>query len=100
MKQRLNACGRHHKGLRIDSKDAELPFVPHPVPVDPVQIPGTHSAGCDGEAAALLAFEKSRVRFLELGRAGANAIFKLGIEPRSEERRVGKECRSRWSPYH
>src|SRR5579859_1484382 len=23
-----------------------------------------------------------------------------GIEARSEERRVGKECRSRWSPYH
>ena len=23
-----------------------------------------------------------------------------GIEDRSEERRVGKECRSRWSPYH
>src|SRR6266542_6723377 len=22
------------------------------------------------------------------------------IRPRSEERRVGKECRSRWSPYH
>ena len=22
------------------------------------------------------------------------------IEVRSEERRVGKECRSRWSPYH
>src|SRR2546422_3424087 len=22
------------------------------------------------------------------------------FEPRSEERRVGKECRSRWSPYH
>ena len=22
------------------------------------------------------------------------------IEYRSEERRVGKECRSRWSPYH
>ena len=21
-------------------------------------------------------------------------------EERSEERRVGKECRSRWSPYH
>src|SRR4030042_2639701 len=28
--------------------------------------------------------------------------MKLGIAPqgRSEERRVGKECRSRWSPYH
>ena len=24
-------------------------------------------------------------------------IFRV---PRSEERRVGKECRSRWSPYH
>src|ERR1039457_3461084 len=24
----------------------------------------------------------------------------LGIIVRSEERRVGKECRSRWSPYH
>src|SRR5258707_8155228 len=23
-----------------------------------------------------------------------------GAEQRSEERRVGKECRSRWSPYH
>ena len=22
------------------------------------------------------------------------------IQVRSEERRVGKECRSRWSPYH
>ena len=27
---------------------------------------------------------------------------RLGYKPvkRSEERRVGKECRSRWSPYH
>ena len=24
----------------------------------------------------------------------------LGRAERSEERRVGKECRSRWSPYH
>src|SRR2546430_16711999 len=24
----------------------------------------------------------------------------LGLLDRSEERRVGKECRSRWSPYH
>ena len=23
-----------------------------------------------------------------------------GVLTRSEERRVGKECRSRWSPYH
>ena len=24
----------------------------------------------------------------------------VGSKSRSEERRVGKECRSRWSPYH
>ena len=26
--------------------------------------------------------------------------MKTFYEKRSEERRVGKECRSRWSPYH
>ena len=24
----------------------------------------------------------------------------IDVDKRSEERRVGKECRSRWSPYH
>src|SRR5260221_12059578 len=29
------------------------------------------------------------------------AGMQMSVEaPRSEERRVGKECRSRWSPYH
>src|SRR5215813_9499852 len=27
-------------------------------------------------------------------------VAKQATEARSEERRVGKECRSRWSPYH
>src|SRR3712207_2557462 len=27
-------------------------------------------------------------------------VSKYAVELRSEERRVGKECRSRWSPYH
>ena len=26
--------------------------------------------------------------------------FRDWLKSRSEERRVGKECRSRWSPYH
>ena len=33
-----------------------------------------------------------------------NDITKMNVDAivnaRSEERRVGKECRSRWSPYH
>ena len=30
----------------------------------------------------------------------SSAIYGLSRQLRSEERRVGKECRSRWSPYH
>ena len=34
-------------------------------------------------------------------RDGADAVLiNAGAQLRSEERRVGKECRSRWSPYH
>ena len=32
-------------------------------------------------------------------RLGVNLFLAID-EERSEERRVGKECRSRWSPYH
>src|SRR6266511_1573281 len=51
-------------------------------------------------------------RYLEGMEAGADAFITKPIdmdelrarlkaaERRSEERRVGKECRSRWSPYH
>src|SRR5256886_10340957 len=33
-------------------------------------------------------------------KAGADSLTASRPDPRSEERRVGKECRSRWSPYH
>ena len=36
---------------------------------------------------------------IEVMSAFTSAEVKEG-EARSEERRVGKECRSRWSPYH
>src|SRR2546421_4033703 len=41
----------------------------------------------------------STVRLMYSGRDEIST-FKEGSEQRSEERRVGKECRSRWSPYH
>ena len=34
------------------------------------------------------------------GEYGIVALEPAWIKSRSEERRVGKECRSRWSPYH
>ena len=32
--------------------------------------------------------------------AGKPQALEVGVGAGSEERRVGKECRSRWSPYH
>src|SRR2546427_11111043 len=37
---------------------------------------------------------------LELPACPADALALDASRSRSEERRVGKECRSRWSPYH
>ena len=34
-----------------------------------------------------------------VGKTTIAQAFRFGLY-RSEERRVGKECRSRWSPYH
>ena len=36
---------------------------------------------------------------IEVGETPQKALIRE-IKERSEERRVGKECRSRWSPYH
>ena len=37
---------------------------------------------------------------LALSKLGVIAFSSTADPERSEERRVGKECRSRWSPYH
>ena len=44
-----------------------------------------------------------QIALLLLAVAGVWAIVEIALtlrKTRSEERRVGKECRSRWSPYH
>src|SRR2546429_1377741 len=40
------------------------------------------------------------LRRLAAPAVAAGGIVTAGRIARSEERRVGKECRSRWSPYH
>ena len=52
--------------------------------------------GAGGAAAALFALHE--LGFMPDG-PGIPPGFQLK-RARSEERRVGKECRSRWSPYH
>ena len=42
----------------------------------------------------------SNVDVLSLTENGTYTGYGLSNSDRSEERRVGKECRCRWSPYH
>ena len=47
-----------------------------------------------GKASCLLAFDESIALMHKI------KTMRYFQTERSEERRVGKECRSRWSPYH
>src|SRR5438270_546658 len=52
-------------------------------------------------AMGIITQKMAAFRAVILGTLVAMAAFAiLALYPRSEERRVGKECRSRWSPYH
>ena len=48
--------------------------------------------------------DSDRLRLIGFSEATSTILFVVHVErttlTRSEERRVGKECRSRWSPYH
>ena len=46
-------------------------------------------------------FDEDRAELLSsMQENGIGRIINVSANLRSEERRVGKECRSRWSPYH
>src|SRR5258708_39270095 len=51
----------------------------------PLRSPRADARVCSGTSKGMMEAEKGSVEL---------------VTARSEERRVGKECRSRWSPYH
>src|SRR2546422_7327775 len=73
-----------------------LPISPRPAAADKVveQRMGALLESLPAREQEILA-----MRFGLKGR-DAHTLEDIGAALRSEERRVGKECRSRWSPYH
>src|SRR2546422_10902725 len=87
---------------RVFADDVNLPASPQltafsdllPIPAEPQEVEPFSSPGCQD-------FIVKGTRFFELHEEERTVQVhsELGRK-RSEERRVGKECRSRWSPYH
>ena len=80
------------KSLRaiFSRKSEELPA---PIALDSFEI-DSHIGGFSGRTSSVLNW-RSLIRFL-----GKEEVTTAVSVNRSEERRVGKECRSRWSPEH
>ena len=73
---------------------ADLPDREHLVP--------THESVVRRQQTFGYTHEELRLLVSPMARTGGEALGSMGTDTpiRSEERRVGKECRSRWSPYH
>ena len=78
----------------IVTQDADLEY-------DPVELTGLLEPIRRGRADAVYGsrFQGGPRRVLFFWHSIGNHLLTL-LSNRSEERRVGKECRSRWSPYH
>ena len=77
----------------VEFPDNDLPNIKDALEVD------NHGKKCIMEAAQHIG--NNTVRCIMLAASeGLSRDMEVVPTGRSEERRVGKECRSRWSPYH
>ena len=102
----LRARNRHQR-VDGDGLDAELlQRDRHVKTIFPSIAHADDAAGADAEAFFLRHLDCFNAVIVRVARAdlGEEAAARLDVvmiaRDRSEERRVGKECRSRWSPYH
>ena len=82
----------------LDNAEAKTGLTPRQL----VELAQAQGFGPDSKATPVVAWLKETYG---LGHGHATAVAHVvtkgdRISGRSEERRVGKECRSRWSPYH
>ena len=66
-----------------------------------ITVVGNDTVGIIAKVCTYLA--RNQVNILDISQTIVQGYFNMMMvadTSRSEERRVGKECRSRWSPYH
>ena len=67
---------------------------------DGMNMNGTNGLACITPLSSVVKDNKLVLRPLPGLPVMRDLVVDMGLFYRSEERRVGKECRSRWSPYH
>ena len=87
------------KGVKV-----EIEILERTLPTTPDSIIRYYSRGYLRDRLAVLDGD-GRWRVIEMGELIQPSVLTdtkvtVMLDARSEERRVGKECRSRWSPYH
>ena len=90
--------------LRVDRADIAHIFRQHPPALIAESAAGAYNALAVTLVTAIAPVSQA-ARYVagdKIYRIGQYSVSALGnaLQGRSEERRVGKECRSRWSPYH
>src|SRR3989449_9829074 len=100
----LSSPSERGYALAVSAGVAALVFAIHPLRVESVAWVTERRDVLSGlfYLSAILIYLRARERE-ERGRGwywAAVGLFACALLSRSEERRVGKECRSRWSPYH
>ena len=87
--------------LRFHALHAEADVLPRAFSDEALALQAAVTGRPDTSPRAQRALEATQTALSDaLGRMYAERHFPAEQKTRSEERRVGKECRSRWSPYH
>src|SRR3712207_8583251 len=102
--QALSGAGRSPGVIALDIMDNVIPYIPkeeEKVQVETKKILGHMNNGSIAASPLKVSCTCTRVPVLDGHTESVFVETKETVEAqRSEERRVGKECRSRWSPYH
>ena len=89
---RIKVLSGGRKSIELPLSDAELNFQMKRIGIEEI-VPVCRLVEASEKDNPLCKFEGQTVKMDEVN------FFAKRLD-RSEERRVGKECRSRWSPYH